>query len=362
MPPGTPVADIVQAINLEFPGRDAEVVDQAAVLLHKKGTPPRSRAEEVDRFWDQAKAMGNPPQGSESMGRPGIETVLPESSHASSEPTAPSHSAPSTSDTADPTSAAKKSLDALPSEEAAALQRAMKEARAERADAGAQQQSAPNAPAQKSSASRPPSSVASGRPARRRSRVERRPIDLIEINVPPGKRASSWLNLPCLRWYSKIFDPENAVGITLGSRGASAHCPQDLGVHGLRLHKLPSDSESRRDLTRKAILALLGEGASYASIIKQLQLSGRQELAQKVQGIVSAKRITPSRRALQPILNNIGAPCNIECEVEDGRQVRAWLQSSINALESGQVFKAGTRQKVRAVILQRLQLMKKRAA
>ena len=378
IPPGTPVADIVQAINLEFPGRDAEVVAQAAVLLHEKGTPPRSRAEEVDRFWDQAKAMGNPPRGSESIGRPAIETVLPESSHAPSEPTAPSHSAPSTSDTADPTSAAKKSLDALPSEEALALQRAMKEARAERADA----KGAPSIFAQGpetahqqgnraiipgmfqrpngqyyyiSSRTGKAVMLTSGDAWERITKYKADQNRLSLPNVPTGKQAApAWRRIAA--WRPKNPQPKDAVGIVLGRGGASVHCPEDPNVHGLHLRKLPEDPESRQYFTRNAILALLNNGSSYGIIIEQLQRSGRQKLAQSVQDIVSANKVSFDAA-------KITNPASRErLEHADGHKIHYWLAENIAALNAGQVFKLGTRQQVRAVILQKLQPMEYRLA
>ena len=373
MPPGTPVADIVQAINLEFPGRDAEVVAQAAVLLHKKGTPPRSYAEVEHRFWNQVKAMGNPPRDSESMGRP----VLPESSHAPSEPTAPSHSAPSTSDTADPTSAAKKSLDALPSEEALALQRAMAEALEGRAGAKVRAKDAPSifgrgpetAHEQRDREvipgmfQRPNGQyyyisprtgkavmLTSGDTRDRITKYKAEQNRLSLPEVPTGKSTKpAWRKLAT--WHLRKPQPQDSLGIVLSNDGPRAHHPQDSGVHGLRLHKLPSDSESRRDLTRNAILALLEEGASYASIIEQLQLSGRQELAQRVKGILTQNRFSLDAKKIRDLV------CKENIEHTDGRKIHCWLAENIAALNAGQVFKAGTRKEVRAVILQRLQHM-----
>ena len=176
-------------------------------------------------------------------------------------PTAPSHSAPSTSDTADPTSAAKKSLDALPSEEAAALQRAMKEARAERAGA----KGAPSIFAQGpetahqqgnraiipgmfqrpngqyyyiSSRTGKAVMLTSGDAWERITKYKADQNRLSLPNVPTGKQAApAWRRIAA--WRPKNPQPKDAVGIVLGRGGASVHCPEDPNVQGLHLRKLP---------------------------------------------------------------------------------------------------------------------------
>ena len=155
IPPGTPVADIVQAINLEFPGRDAEVVDQAAVLLHKKGTPPHSerqaevRAQQIARgqaqeFWSAVKLLNNPPEGSQRLSSPHFPDGLFARGGGDSNPATreQGHSTLNTS-AADTRNDAQGFLDQLPDEEAEALRQAMAEALEEGAGAKSRKAKAP---------------------------------------------------------------------------------------------------------------------------------------------------------------------------------------------------------------------------